>query len=287
MPEQERDIQRYLDGIESQHKTKPRFMATLTNILEKVDDVHGTMRTMPIAFYVHDAVGVQLDVVAELVGCNRKFPPVPIPGIEPTLDDDAFRTVILSKIIQNQWDGTNEGFHEIWQQTMQGVIDAKYTDNQDMTVSVDVRGQLQPIIMELLLYGYIVPKPAGVRLNVTVTSETEADANAAFPTSAGAKMLGAYVSTRATYPYLAEKNTGIESIAGGLAAVNSAAFRMKYTDTGDKHCSDKSCIGSMPAANVAQLRIRYTPSGEQQDTDSFSTGAAPVANAARIAVTIK
>lgn len=287
MPEQERDIQRYLDGIESQHKTKARFMATLTSILEKIDDVHGTMRTMPLAFYVHEAVGVQLDVVAELVGCNRKFPPVPIPGTNPTLDDDAFRTVILSKIIQNQWNGTNAGFHEIWQQTMQGVINAKYTDNQDMSVSVDVRGQLQPVITEMLLFGYIVPKPAGVQLNITVTSETEADANAGFPTSAGAKMLGAYASTRAAYPYLAEKNTGLESKAGSIAAVSAAALRMKYTDTGDKRGSSEIGSGSLPAANAAHLRIRYTQSGEQQDTDSIGTGAASVANAARIAVTIK
>lgn len=258
MPEQERDIQRYLDGIESQHKTKPRFMATLSTLLEKVDDGNATMRLMPLAFYVHEAIGAQLDVVAELVGCNRNFPPVPIPGMAPTLDDDAFRTVILSKIIQNQWDGTNEGFQEIWQQTMQGVMDAKYTDNQDMSVSVDVRGQLQPVITELLLFGYIVPKPAGVQLNITVTSEAEADANAAFPASAGAKIVGAYASTRADYPYLAEKNTGLEVLAGGFAAVNAAALRVKYTDT-----------------------------GEQQDADSVGIGAAPTANTARIAVTIK
>lgn len=281
MPERERDIQRYLDGIESQHKTKPRYTATLTNILEKVDDAHGTMRMMPIAFYVHKAVGVQLDVIAELVGCNRKFPPVPIPGMEPTLNDDAFRTVILSKIIQNQWDGTNEGFHEIWQQTMQGVMDAKYTDNQDMSVSVDIRGWLQPVITELLLFGYIVPKPAGVQLNVTVTSETDADANI------GAKMLGAYAATRASYPYLAEKNTSLESNAGSLAAVNTAALRVKYTDTGDKRSSSESGFGSKPMANAARLRIRNTTSDEQQDTANFGIGAAPVASAARIAVTIK
>lgn len=287
MPEQERDIQRYLDGIESQHKTKPRFMATLSALLEKVDDVHATMRLMPLAFYVHKAVGAQLDVVAELVGCNRNFPPVPIPGVSPILDDDAFRTVILSKIIQNQWDGTNEGFQEIWQQTMQGVIDAKYTDNQDMSVSVDVRGQLQPVITELLLFGYIVPKPAGVQLNVTVTSETEADANASFPASAGAKMLGAYASTRAAYPYLAKKNTGLEFLAGGLAAVNAAALRVKYSDTGDKQGSDEIGLGSLSAANAAHLRIHYAQPGEQQDADSFGLGAAPAANTARIAVTIK
>lgn len=287
MPEQDRDIQRYLDGIESQHKTKPRFMATLSALLEKADDAHATMRLMPLAFYVHEAVGAQLDVVAELVGCSRNFPPVPIPGTEPTLNDDAFRTVILSKIIQNQWDGTNEGFQEIWQQTMQGVMDAKYTDNQDMSVSVDVRGQLQPVITELLLFGYIVPKPAGVQLNVTVTSETEADANAAFPTSVGAKMLGAYASTRAAYPYLAEKNTGLKSFAGSLAAVNAAALRVKYSDTGDKQGSDETALSSLPTANAAHMRIYYTQPSEQQDADSFGIGAAPAANTARIAVTIK
>ena len=42
----EPDVQRYLDGIESQHQ-RPRFMSTLRMILEKIDDATMVAKDMP------------------------------------------------------------------------------------------------------------------------------------------------------------------------------------------------------------------------------------------------
>lgn len=170
----ETDIQRYLDRVESQHKTKPRFMAHLTTLLEMVDGGHCVAKDIPSAFHVQEAIGNQLDVNGELVGVDRRFPPVSIPGLPALLSDETFRQVILSKIIRNQWDGTESAFHEIWDATLASQMDARYYDNQDMTVSVDIIGQIEPVMVELILAGYIIPKPMGVGMNVNIVVETAA-----------------------------------------------------------------------------------------------------------------
>ena len=83
----ESDIQRYLNGIESQHSAKPRFMQHLTEILEKIDGATGAAKDMPIAFFIEEAVGNQLDILGKLIGITRI---ITIPGSDyygVTVDD--------------------------------------------------------------------------------------------------------------------------------------------------------------------------------------------------------
>ncbi len=168
----EPDIQRYLDDIGSQHQPQGRFMTHLTKILEKVDAAHGLAKEMPKYFFVKEAKGDQLDVVAKLVGSDRRFPPVPIPGYPPLLPDDIFRLVVLAKIAQNQWDGTNASYKKLWDDTLGDWMDATFVDNQDMTMNVNITGTVEPIMTELILAGYIIPKPMGVGMNVEIIVET-------------------------------------------------------------------------------------------------------------------
>ena len=170
----EKDIQRYIDGIESQHKTRPKYIAHLSAMLEKVDAAHGAAKDMPAAFYVLQASGEQLDVIGINVGVDRRFPLVSIPGLPGKLSDSVYRKVILAKIVQNQWDGTEETFREIWDNTVGADgLDAYYQDNQDMTMDVMISGTMEPIMTELILAGYIFPKPLGVKVNVSVASTVE------------------------------------------------------------------------------------------------------------------
>lgn len=91
------------------------------------------------------------------------------------MNDDLFRYVLLAKIVQNSWDGTNENFKEIWDATMSGKMEASYYDNQDMSMDVKIAGPTEPLMVELLLHGYIVPKPLGVRMNINAIIEMVED----------------------------------------------------------------------------------------------------------------
>lgn len=175
MSNRENQITDYLDNIESQHRTKTRFIETLRTILAMID--HGTevAEEMPLDFYVQNAVGTQLDILGEIIGADRRFPPVSVPGYPETLNDDLFRYVLLAKIVQNSWDGTNENFKEIWDATMSGKMEASYYDNQDMSMDVKITGPTEPLMVELLLHGYILPKPLGVRMNINAITEMVED----------------------------------------------------------------------------------------------------------------
>lgn len=174
MEESRKDIQRYIDGIESQHRTAPRYMAFVTSLLEKIDPAHAVAKELPLAFYVYEAVGKQLDIVGRLIGVDRRLPPLNIPGQPSLLDDDNFRKVILAKIVQNQWNGTYEEFLELRKSTLDGFLEARYYDNQDMTMDIFIDWDVDPFMLQLLIHWQLFPKPMGVGTNVKLEVGTQA-----------------------------------------------------------------------------------------------------------------
>ena len=162
----ESDILRYLNGIESQHSTKPRFMQHLTEILEKIDGATGAATDMPLAFFIEEAAGNQLDILGKLIGITRT---ITIPGSDYygiTVDDEQYRALLYAKIFANHWDGTIEMFHQIWNETLGKMMDASYIDNQDMTVDIIVNGIVSEFLLNLIPQGQLIPKPMGVRYTV-------------------------------------------------------------------------------------------------------------------------
>lgn len=184
------DIQRYLDGIESQHQSKPRYMAMVTALLEKIDDVTAVIRQMPRLFYVGEAEGRQLDAAGRLAGTNREYASTTVPDAPELLDDDVFRKVIKAQIAQNQWDGTNAGFREIWEMTIGDMLDAAVHDNQDMSMNVRVNGSLEPVLTELILAGRFVPKPMGVGMNYMLSESVRAIGGEDIAMRVGSKVYG-------------------------------------------------------------------------------------------------
>lgn len=246
---QEPDIQRYLDSIGS-HNVKPRFMATLQAILEKIDAGTMVAKDIPLEFYVQSAKGQQLDLLGQIVGADRRFPPVTVPGYPETLPDDLFRMVILAKIVQNQWDGTGDGFREIWESTLDSIMDATYYDNQDMTMDAAIEGELEPLMVEMILHGYILPKPMGVRMNVGVTSKT--------------KEKSTWAQCLATLDYLRCK-AGIDYMS-------------------DKNTSDGAFADTVCAAAYGYALAPIPRSNEQPDPITGYSGAVGIANYARITI---
>lgn len=164
------DIQRYLDEIESQHQGSPKYMATLTALLEKVDAAHQVMKDMPAAFDLSTAVGNQLDILGQIVGVDRRHSLIDIPGASELLDDESFRRASKAKSIQNQWNGTNERIVSIWKSAFGSTIKASWVDNQDMTIDLYLIGDIPLDLVRLIQRGYYIPRPMGVSMGIIVSS---------------------------------------------------------------------------------------------------------------------
>jgi hypothetical protein len=158
-------ISSYIDLITSQHKTKPNYIAWLSSALNIVNDNIVTTNLIPSSFDVDNAVGNQLDVLGKIIGRSRILNFQPAGGSPPTLDDVNYRIALKAKIAQNQWDGTTPQIYVIWNSLFSDVT-LSVVDNQDMTMSVLLDGQLEAVVQEMLAAGYIVPKPQGVGLTI-------------------------------------------------------------------------------------------------------------------------
>lgn len=278
----EKDIQRYLDRIESQHKMKPRFMSHLTALLEMVDGAHRVAKDIPAAYDAHNAVGVQLDVVGKLVGVDRRFPPVAIPGLPSLLSDNAFRQVMLARIIQNHWDGTESTFQEIWDATMASQLKARYYDNQDMTISVEVIGQIEPVMVELILAGYIIPKPMGVGMNVNIIVEVRDE-------SSRAGAVATLDDARLSCPmdYWPDRATDDVAQAGASMCANSgfAVCSMEYPT--HSVASDSGRAGSVPTANSGYILCDLEYCRHSGIDEMGYSGTKGIANSARVTISTK
>lgn len=164
-------IQPYLNRITSQYAGKPRFMNWLTALLEKAEPAHGVSEVMAGYFDVSDAKGAQLDIVGEIVGVNRIITDQFINSEEKEFDDAQFRRLIQTRIIANQWNGQQGSITNVWEEAMDESLRAVYHDNQNMTITVDLIGDYQPLDVELVLRGWIVPKPMGVTMLTNMKTE--------------------------------------------------------------------------------------------------------------------
>lgn len=160
-------LDEYLDLITSEHSTKPNFIEYNKAFLEKVLANTDVLSAFDALFDVDNAVGDQLDKIGYDVGINRVLP-INDPDIPAQLTDELYRLVIKSKIQQNHWDGTMKG----WQNILQVIFpDSAYDiqDNFDMSVVVMIIDpNFDAAKIALLLNGYLLPKPSGVRVNYTV-----------------------------------------------------------------------------------------------------------------------
>lgn len=182
-------IEEYTSLITSEHRDRPKFVATVTASVSPFAKIQDVLRSLPAAFDVETAVGTQLDAVGRWVGISRRIAsPItdvymewdstaalgweggiwkgefdPDDGLT-TLPDDSYRLLIKAKIAANHWDGTIPGAYAVWENVFNGsylIIE----DLQDMTMTVGVAGvALSTLDTKLLEDGYLVVKPAGVRI---------------------------------------------------------------------------------------------------------------------------
>ena len=139
----------YLSLIASQYQNSPKLLAVIQACLQKFADISTLLYTMSYQFVLYGAVGVQLDVLGEIVGVSR------------TVD---FQPLIYATIIRNQWDGQITSLYPLWQLLFPGGKLLIF-DNQNMSVTVVVSGGFSSIIQDLITHDYIVPRAEGVLMN--------------------------------------------------------------------------------------------------------------------------
>lgn len=188
----------YTALITSAHSDKPRFMATVSALVQPLVDQMNLLASMPGKFDLDVAVGDQLDTIGVWVGVSRKIR-TPLTGIyfsfdiaglgfdqgtwkgpfDPdtgltVLDDDTYRLVIRAKIGANHWDGTLEQSAAILNSIFDTDTHVFIEDHQDMSMTIGIAGKVPPAtFLALLSGGYIPLKPEGVRVNYTIVTTVD------------------------------------------------------------------------------------------------------------------
>jgi hypothetical protein len=84
--------------------------------------------------------------------------------VSPVLDDANYRILLQCRIAQNHWNGQIDGIQAFWSTVFPGgtII---IQDHQNMTATVYVSAAFNSILEDLIVNGYIVPRPEGVLFN--------------------------------------------------------------------------------------------------------------------------
>lgn len=191
----------YLALVTVEHGDKPRFIASLSALLQPYVDAQALLAQVPTVNYDVDiAIGAQLDVIGQWVGISRQLkvplqnsyfawdtvgvgwdqgvwwkPGVAIEGVA-VLDDDSYRLLIYAKIAANRWDGTMSGLQmvlgDMFAQT--GVL-VFIIDNFDMSITIGLAGKpASAVFQSLLLQNYVPFRPAAVALKHIVVGTADA-----------------------------------------------------------------------------------------------------------------
>lgn len=153
----------YKGLITSQHRGKPKYMATVESFLQYCEDIYATAVYLDDEFDLDLAVGVQEDVLGILVGASRELDFQPQTQPTSTLNDEDYRILLKAKIAKNMWKGGIEDLQTIWRTLFdEGII---IIDNQDMTIEVIIDKAPSNVVREMIARGMIVPKPQSVRIN--------------------------------------------------------------------------------------------------------------------------
>lgn len=188
------DIERYLALITSEHRSRDKFKATVSTLVQPMADQIVLTNDIPELYDLDVTVGEQEDVVGQWVGRSR-FIDTPILGVYFSWDtlfvgwdegqwwqktdsltqvarlaDEPYRQLLRAKIQGNIWDGTKEGAYKAWQ-TLFGNQDTQILiqDNLDMSMLLAFWGKLPDALTRALVTGgYLGLKPAGVRINYMI-----------------------------------------------------------------------------------------------------------------------
>ncbi len=156
----------YVRLVTSQYQLSTKMLAWLEANLSLFQDVAACAASFAQAFDLDVAVGAQLDILGNIIGVSRTVPFQPTGDVSPVLDDATYRLLLRAKIAGNHWDGRLQSLIEAWQQILPGSL-LIVNDHQDMTVDFYIGASLTSILKDLILNGYILPRPQAVLYNIS------------------------------------------------------------------------------------------------------------------------
>jgi hypothetical protein len=157
----------YLQLLTSQYQDSPKLKAALELMVTRLDEVDSCMDLMDYSFDLDYAVGVQLDILGEVVGIKRILPFQPTYGLSPILVDEDYRILLKATIGKNHWDGIQGTLSDLWAVLFPDAILATHDNNiygrMDMDIFINFPNR-SSIFIDLALRGYIVPTPECVKV---------------------------------------------------------------------------------------------------------------------------
>lgn len=183
----------YLDLVTSEHRQRPKFIASLVAALQPFMDAGNLADRLRVLFDLDTATGVQLDAIGLWIGVARTLS-IPLPGVffsfdDPTLGfdqgtwkgqfdptagltilpDDAYRTLLRATAMANDWDGTLPQAYAIMRKLFDRPNPVQIIDGQDMTMEVVFTFTPDQVTAALLTSGFLFKlKPAGVAVSITI-----------------------------------------------------------------------------------------------------------------------
>lgn len=161
----------YLKLVTSQYQTSPKFMAWVATNLDYLNDISICSDTLDYFFDIDNAVGVQLDILGQIVGQSRYLTFQPTDGSAPFLTDALYRNVLKFKIGMNHWDGQISSIESLWKRLFPNTM-VTVIDNQDMSIGIVITGALPQIVVDLINNDMIIPRPEAVKINYGNVPET-------------------------------------------------------------------------------------------------------------------
>lgn len=187
------DSDKFLSLITSQHKDKPKFIATVKASIDPIIDAIDCMNAMNEKFVIDEANGDQLQIIADWLGAANAIPnsiPIPFFGFEDQpesltwaetddltiggywresgisdytslpVDSILFKRIVKAKILLNRSDCTEQSAMEI----IRLVLDKNFNfkDNLNMTISFNFLEEYEVWERELVVLMF--PLPSGARL---------------------------------------------------------------------------------------------------------------------------
>ena len=120
-------------------------------------------------FDIDVAIGMQLDILGVIIGVSRTLDfdiyfPSPSDRLTSVLEDDDYRILLKATIIKNHWRGRIQDLYDFFNILIPD-INIVIKDNQDMSMTIGLFGNINDEITELITRGLILPKPMGVLIN--------------------------------------------------------------------------------------------------------------------------
>lgn len=170
----------------------PMYMDWLRGNTQGFVDNQAFLADLYASFDIETAVGVQLDVIGQILNQPRIVDFDPGAGQSGELDDYYYRLVLKAKILKNHWRGTKQEIYDFWN-TYFPDFALLILDNQDMSIDVLVVGVpndlsetipfayddeysgydigwwagYESLLRGLIRHNYFFPKPAGVQVHYT------------------------------------------------------------------------------------------------------------------------